>query len=348
MLIDPTARRRVGRSTLEVPMLGLGTVFLADPDALHTESAADAVLDAAWNAGVRYFDTAPWYGNTLAEHRLGRALWRRPRDSFVVTTKIGRVYRRPANPAGFDFPRWKGGLHFEFRFDYGSDAVQRSYEDSLQRLGLNTLDALAIHDLDLRFHQDESRVTHFLDQLDAGGGFRALEDLKRTGEIKAIGAGINHTGMIPRFLERFEMDYFLVAMPYTLLDQQALDAELALCASRGVSVVIGAPFASGILATGAVPGARYRYVTAEPDILLRVRRIEAVCARHDVPLAAAALQFPLFHPVVAATIPGADAPAQIEANVAHLGRAIPQAFWVELKAAGLLRADAPTEESNVR
>lgn len=342
MLIDPTAKRRVGRSALEVPMLGLGTVFLADPDALHTEDEADAVLEAAWKAGVRYFDTAPWYGNTLAEHRLGRALWRRPRDTFVVASKIGRVYRRPDKPAGFHFPRWKGGLPFEFRFDYGRDAVQRSYEDSLQRLGLNTLDALAIHDLDLRFHKDDTRVTHYLDQLDGGGGFRALEDLKRAGEIKAIGAGINHTGMIPRFLERFEMDYFLVAMPYTLLDQDALDTELAQCASRGVSVVIGAPFASGILATGAVPGARYRYVPAEPHVIERVRRIEAVCARHEVPLAAAALQFPLFHPVVAATIPGADAPAQIEENAAHMRRAIPPAYWTELKTEGLLRADAPT------
>ncbi|HEY5637845.1 MAG TPA: aldo/keto reductase [Burkholderiales bacterium] len=342
MPIDPTAKRNVGRSTLKVPTLGLGTVFLADPDALHTEAEADAVMEAAWNAGVRYFDTAPWYGNTLAEHRLGRALWRRPRESFVLTTKIGRTYRRPKDAAGFDFPRWKGGLKFELRFDYGRDAVQRSYEDSLQRLGLNTVDALAIHDLDLRFHQTEEKVKHYLDQLDGGGGFRVLEDLKRAGEIKAIGAGINHTGMIPQFLERFAMDYFLVAMPYTLLDQQALDGELALCAARGVSVVIGAPFASGILATGAVRGARYRYVTAEPDIVDKVKRIEAVCARHAVPLAAAALQFPLFHPVVAATIPGADAPAQIEANVAHLQRAIPPAFWAELKGAGLLRADAPT------
>jgi len=342
MPIDPNAKRRVGRSALEVPTLGLGTVFLADPDVLHTEAEADAVMDAAWKAGVRYFDTAPWYGNTLAEHRLGRALWRRPRESFVVTTKIGRTYRRPQDPTGFDFPRWKGGLKFELRFDYGRDAVQRSYEDSLQRLGLNTVDALAIHDLDLRFHQTEDTVQHYLEQLDTGDGFRALEDLKRAGEIKAIGAGINHTGMIPQFLERFAMDYFLVAMPYTLLDQQALDGELAQCAARGVSVVIGAPFASGILATGAVPGARYRYVAAEPDIIEKVRRIEVVCARHKVPLAAAALQFPLFHPVVAATIPGADAPAQIEANVAHMKRAIPPAFWAELKSAGLLRADAPT------
>lgn len=344
MPIDPAAKRNVGRSTLEVPTLGLGTVFLADPDALHTEAEADAVMDAAWNAGVRYFDTAPWYGNTLAEHRLGRALWRRPRESFVVTTKIGRTFRRPKDAAGFDFPRWKGGLKFELRFDYGRDAVQRSYEDSLQRLGLNTVDALAIHDLDLRFHQTEEKVKHYLEQLDTGGGFRALEDLKRAGEIKAIGAGINHTGMIPQFLERFEMDYFLVAMPYTLLDQQALDGELALCAARGVSVVIGAPFASGILATGAVPGARYRYVAAEPDIVEKVKRIEAVCVRHAVPLAAAALQFPLFHPVVAATIPGADVPAQIEANVAHMKRAIPPAFWAELKSEGLLRADAPTAD----
>jgi len=342
MPIDPFARKRVGASRLSVPAFGLGTVFLADPERVRPEADAQATLDAAWDAGLRYFDTAPWYGNTLAEHRLGHALRRRPRGEYVLTTKIGRVYRRPKDPARFDFPRWKGGLHFELRFDYGYDAVMRSYEDSLQRLGLNTVDALAIHDLDLRFHQTEDKVAHYLDQLDAGGGFRALEELKRAGEIQAIGAGINHLGMIPRFLERFAMDYFLVAMPYTLLDQDALETELPLCMQRNVGVVIGAVFSSGVLATGATEGALYRYAPAEPSVLERVRRIEAVCARHKVPLAAAALQFPLFHPAVVAVIPGANAPSQITDNLAHLRRAIPADFWAELKTEKLLHPEAPT------
>lgn len=342
MSIDPFAHKRVGNSSLSVPAFGLGTVFLADPDTLMSEAEAQATLDTAWDAGLRYFDTAPWYGNTLAEHRLGHALWRKPRDDYVVTTKIGRVFRRPKDPAHFDFPRWKGGLHFELRFDYGYDAVMRSYEDSLQRLGLNTVDALAIHDLDLRFHQEEAKVKQYLDQLDAGGGFKALEELKRAGEIKAIGAGINHRGMIPRFLERFAMDYFLVAMPYTLLDQDALETELPLCLEHEVGVVIGAVFASGVLATGATSGALYRYTAAQPEVLERVRKIEAVCARHQIPLAAAALQFPLLHPAVVAVIPGANAPSQITDNLAHLRRDIPAAFWAELKAEKLLHPEAPT------
>ena len=342
MPIDPFAKKRVGASSLSVPAFGLGTVFLADPDRATPEAEAQATLAAAWTAGLRYFDTAPWYGNTLAEHRLGHALRRRPRGEYVLTTKIGRVYKRPKDPAAFDFPRWKGGLHFELRFDYGHDAVMRSYEDSLQRLGINTVDALAIHDLDLRFHQTEEKVAQYLDQLDRGGGFRALEALKRAGEIRAIGAGINHLGMIPRFLERFAMDYFLVAMPYTLLDQDALEKELPMCLEKNVGVVIGAVFSSGVLATGAKDGALYRYAAAEPAVLERVRKIEAVCARHAVPLPAAALQFPLFHPAVVAVIPGANAPSQITDNLAHLRRAIPADFWAELKAEKLLHPEAPT------
>lgn len=342
MPIDPLARKTLGRSTLAVPALGLGTVFLGDPDELIDEARAEATLAAAWDAGVRYFDTAPWYGNTLAEHRLGRFLWRRPRDEFVLATKVGRLYRRPTDPAHFAFQRWKGGLMFEPYFDYTREGVLRSYEHSLQRLGVNRVDMLTVHDLDARHQKDEATVAARLVELEAGGGFAALEELKRAGDIRAIGAGINHTGMIPRFLERFAMDYFLVAMPYTLLEQEALATELPQCLERGAGVVIGAPFASGILATGAVPGARYRYAPASPEVMERVKRIEALCAAHGVPLAAAALQFPLFHPAVAAVIPGANRPEEVAANAAHLGRAIPAAFWRALKEAGLLAAGAPT------
>lgn len=341
MAIDLAKLRTIGRTGLRVTPFGFGTVFIGDPDELTSEEQAAATLDAAWDAGVRYFDTSPWYGNTLSEHRLGRFLYRRPRAEYVLSSKIGRVYRRPADPARFDFPRWKGGLHFDLRFDYQRDGVLRSYEDSLQRLGINTIDALAVHDLDFKHQKDEATVAKRLGELDAGGGFRALEELKRSGEIRAIGAGINHVGMIPRFLERFEMDYFLVAMPYTLLDQQALDSELPLCQARGVSVVIGAVFASGILATGAGAGARYAYQPAQAEVLERVRRIEAVCQRHHVPLAAAALQFPLFHPAVAAIIPGANAPGQVTQNASLLALAIPSVLWQELKHERLLHPDAP-------
>src|SRR5581483_8031087 len=201
-------------------------------------------------------------------------------------TKVGRVLVRPRDLAGFENHRWGGGLPFEVQFDYTRDGILRAYEDSLTRLGLNRVDALLIHDLDLGYHQTEAGVTARLDELDGGGGFRALQELKEAGEIKAIGAGINVTGMVPRFLERFDLDLFIVAMPYTLLNQDALDAELPLIEQRGASVVIGAVFASGILATGPENNPTYGYRPAEAPIVEKARKIEAVCRRHGVPLGA--------------------------------------------------------------
>ncbi|HSA80935.1 MAG TPA: aldo/keto reductase, partial [Geminicoccaceae bacterium] len=313
-----------------------------DPWEVIDEARADLTVEAAYAAGIGFFDTSPWYGNGKSEHRLGRVLRTKPRESFVLSTKVGRVYFRPEDPKTFRHARWAGGLPFDLRFDYTKDGVLRSYQDSLMRLGLTTVDALLIHDLDLRHQKTEVGVAAAFRQLDAGGGYAALAELKAAGEIRAIGAGINHTGMIPRFLERFEIDFFLVAMPYTLLDQAALAEELPLCLERGVSVVIGAVFASGILARGPAEGALYAYQPAEREVMERTRRIEAVCIRHGVPLAAAALQFPLHHPAVASVIPGPNSPAQVRANLQHMRRAIPPSLWAELKAERLIDPAAPT------
>ena len=340
--MDPFAIRPLGRTDVGVTWLGFGGATLGDAVEVIDEARSDLTVEAAYAAGIGYFDTSPWYGNGKSEHRLGRVLRTRPRDSFVLSTKIGRVFFRPADPKSFSQARWAGGLPFDLRFDYTRDGVLRSYEDSLMRLGLNTVDALLIHDLDLRHQKTEDGVRAGFEQLDAGGGYAALAELKARGEIGAIGAGINHTGMIPRFLERFEIDFFLVAMPYTLLDQPALAEELPLCLERGASVVIGAVFASGILARGPGQGALYAYQPAETDVLERTRRIEAVCARHGVPLAAAALQFPLHHPATASVIPGPNSPAQVRANLEHMRRAIPADLWAELKAARLIDPAAPT------
>lgn len=340
--MDPFKRRRIAKTTLEVTQLGMGGASLGDAREVIPEAQAAATLEAAHAAGIEYFDTSPWYGNGKSELRFGHVLRTKPRDSFVISTKVGRVHLRPANPDTYHHPRWQGGLPFEPRFDYTHDAVLRSYEMSLARLGLNRVDALLIHDLDPRHQLNEDGVRRGLEQLDKGSGYRALADLKSRGEIKAIGAGINHYGMIPRFLERFSIDFFLVAMPYTLLEQEALDGELQLCERHGVSVVIGAPFASGILARGPTPGALYRYTPAEPDILAKAQRIAAVCARHDVPLAAAALQFPFGHPSVVAVIPGPVATEEMRKNLGWMRREIPGALWSDLKREGLIRQDAPT------
>jgi D-threo-aldose 1-dehydrogenase len=340
--MEPATRRQVGRTRLEVSQLGIGSAPLGQLWERIPESRAEATLAAAWAGGVLYFDTAPWYGNTLAEHRVGHFLRQQERGSFALSTKVGRVYARPRDPARVERGIWQGGgLPFELRFDYGYDGVMRSYEDSLQRLGLPRVDLLVIHDIDSAYHGDAARIERCFRQLEQGG-LRALEELKRAGEIAGFGAGINEGPMLDRYLERFELDFFLVAMPYTLLDQAPLESALPRCVERGIGLVIGSPYASGILATGAVEDARYNYAPASPEILAKTRRIEAVCRRHAVPLAAAALQFLLGHPAVAAIIPGAIAPAEVERNLAHFRTEIPPALWAELRAENLLHPAAPT------
>jgi D-threo-aldose 1-dehydrogenase len=346
--MDPFATRRLGNTKVEVTRLGFGGGTLGDPVEVIAEAQADLTVEAAYAAGIGYFDTSPFYGNGKSEHRIGRVLRGKPRASFVLSTKVGRVYRRPADPATFTQTRWAGGLPFEWRFDYGQGGVLRSYEDSLARLGMTSVDALLIHDLDPRHQKTEEAVAAGFAQLAAGGGYAALAELRSRGEIGAIGAGINHVGMIPRFLERFDLDFFLVAMPYTLLDQPALAEELPLCAERGVSVVIGAVFASGILARGPGPGALYGYRPAEQAENERTRRIEAVCDRHGVPLVAAALQFPLGHPVVASVIPGPNSAAQVRANLIAMRQPIPADLWAELKAERLIDPAAPTPSAEER
>ena len=339
--MDPTATRPLGRTGVELTQLGFGTAPLGDLFVTLSEAEAEATIASAWAAGIRMFDTAPWYGRGQSEHRTGRFLYRQPRRDFVLSTKVGRVLRAPADPEAFDGTGWAGGLPFDHRFDYSYDGIMRAYEDSLQRLGMTRIDLLVIHDLDFWFHATEQKVTAYLNQLFTSG-WQALAELKAAGRIRGIGAGINELGMMPRFLDMVDIDFFLLAMRYTLLEQETLATELPRCAERGVGIVIGGVFNSGILATGAVPGAKYNYVDAPPEVMDRVRRIEAVCRRHDVPLAAAALQFPLGHPSVASVIPGALNPGHVERNVAQFRMAIPPDLWAELKAEKLLHADAPT------
>ena len=344
--VEPFRRRRVARTGFQVTQLGFGGGTLGDPDEVTGNAQAEATLAAAFEAGVGYFDTAPWYGNTKSEHRVGHFLRTRPRDSYTLGTKVGRVYFRPDDVTAFSSStgavRWRGGLSFDLRFDYTAAGIARSYEDSLQRLGINSVDALTIHDLDFKHQHNEMGVRRGFEQLDQGGGFATLKALKDRGEIHAIGAGVNHIGMIPRFLAHFDIDYFLVAMPYTLLDQSALDDELPLCQRRGVSIIVGAVFASGILATGGSKGSLYGYQAADGPTIDRVNRMETVCRRHAVPLAAAALQFPLAHPQVVSIIPGVNSAYQVQQNLAHVHHPIPNDLWAELAQEGLLRRDAPT------
>ena len=336
--------RRVGQTQVSVTQLGFGSAYIGEYHEKVPDAQARATLEAAWQAGVRYFDTSPFYGEGLAEHRVGEFLRDMPRNEFVVSTKVGRLLRSPVDPARPNRGPCAGGLPFEHHFDYSYAGVMRSFEDSLQRLGLDRVEMLIIHDLDAGNLGCETGVSARMAQL-INGGWLALSDLKGRGAIGAIGAGINDstyaTGMIPRFLELFDLDFFLMAGDYTLLDTDILDTDFALCAERGVGLVIGTVFASGILATGAVPGAQYLYEDAKADVLAKVASIEEVCGRHGVSLPAAALQFALAHPLVAAVIPGAIAPEQVIRNAAVVQEPIPPAFWEDLKSEGLLRSDAP-------
>jgi len=333
--------RRLGQLGYNIPTFGFGAAHLGELYSRISEQEARATIEAAWSGGVRYFDTAPWYGHGLSEHRLGEFLRAKPRDVFTLSTKVGRVYRRPVDPANFSATPWSGGLPFEPRFDYSYGGVMRSYEDSLQRLGLNRIDILVIHDLDREYHHDPVAFdAHWSDLVSSG--WRALQELKEAGEIKAIGAGVNAVEMIAPMAEQLDVDFLLVAMPYTLLGQSALDQGFEVCDANSISVVIGAPFASGLLATGAVDDAKYNYSDADSNILAKTRMIAGVCAKHGVALPAAALQFVLAHPVVTSVIPGAVSGKQIEENIAHLEAHIPAEFWADLRAENLIDRRAPT------
>ncbi len=339
--MDPIGTRTVGMSGSRVTELGFGGASIGELFVRVTEHDALATIDRAWDAGVRYFDTAPWYGRGLSELRTGSGLRDHPRAEYALSTKVGR-YLRPATAESYDGSPWLGGAPNDVVFDYTYDGIMRSVEQSRLRLGITRFDIAFIHDLDRLYFDQDTMDAHFRDL--ATSGWRALEELRSSGQIGGFGAGINDLGLIPRFLDLGDIDAFLIAMPYTLLDQAVLDAEFPACAARGVGFVIGAVFASGILAKGPVPGARYAYAEASPEVMARTLAIQAVCERHGVPLAAAALQFPLGHPSVASVIPGASSPAQQERTVAWFGHPIPVDLWAELKHEGLLREDAPVPE----
>ena len=342
--MNPFEQRPLGRTKVMLPRLGLGGAPFGNLFVPVSDAEVEATMAAAWDLGIRYFDTSPWYGRGLSERRMGSFLLRQPRHELRLSTKVGRVFRAPANASAFAASSrpWPAGLQFEHFHDYSYAGVMRAYEDSLQRLGMNRIDMVLIHDLDLANLGSQALVDAHFAQLVAGG-MRALEDLRAAGLVRAIGAGVNRLGTIPRFLDALDLDFFLVALPYTLAEQPVLDLEFPLCERRGVGIVIGGVFASGILATGTAPGAKYNYRDPSSDEIERIAGIEAACKRYGVSLAAAALQFTLHHPLVASVIPGALSPAQVAQNVAAMKHPVPAELWSTLKQEGLLREDAPTD-----
>lgn len=330
--------RKFGRRGFDVTDMGFGAAPIGNFLKPISEAESGAMINRAWDAGMRYFDTAPYYGHGLSELRLGHYLRWRPRDEFVISSKVGRVLK-PARREDIDFKPWVDAAPFKPRFDYTYDGTMRSFEDSLQRLGLEHIDILFIHDCDVFTHGPEMQKVYYKQAMD--GCYRALIELREQGLVKAIGVGVNNTHVMLDFMKAGDFDTLLVAGRYTLIEQEPLDELLPLCERRGTALVIGGGFNGGILATGAIAGAKWNYAPAPEPIMEKVRKIEAVCARHKVPLAAAALQFLLAHPAVASHVPGTRNVAQMEQNIALVSHPIPSDFWQELKHEGLIRQDAP-------
>ncbi len=332
----PLPTRALGRSAIAVTALGFGGAPLGDLYGVLDDATAITAAEAAAGAGITLFDTAPLYGRGLSEHRIGTALRRRPRASFVLSTKVGRVYA-PA-PAGVrDRGGYVGGLPFEGRFDYSRDGCLRSLEQSLLRLGMASVDIALVHDLDPWAHGDalDTRIREVLN-----GAWRALVELRAQGVVRAIGLGVNDATVCTRFAREADLDCVMLAGRYSLLEQPAL-AFLDLARERGIGVMLGGVFNSGILATGPVPNAKYDYRDAPPDVLARVGQIDAVCRGHGVALAHAAVQFPLGHPAVSSVVLGAVTAGEVARNLEAFARPVPAALWRDLVAERLLSADAP-------
>lgn len=336
--MNPVKTNRIGRTKVEVTDFAFGTAPVGNIFREIDEATSAAMFDRAWDAGVRYFDTAPMYGHGLSELRTGQALRWRNRSDYVLSSKVGRVLH-PAPRGSIDFAPWVNAAPFRMEFDYSYDGTMRSVEDSLQRLALERIDILFIHDIDV-FTRGADQPEVFRQAMD--GCYKALARLRDEKVVTAIGVGVNEWQVCHDALKQRDFDCFLLAGRYTLLEQDALDEFLPLCLDRGASVVVGGGFNSGILATGARPGAKYNYAPAPAEIMQRVARIEEVCAEYGVSLAAAALQFVVAHPAVASFCAGTRTVAQLDQNLGWMHQPIPAEFWARLKQQGLLREDAPT------
>jgi D-threo-aldose 1-dehydrogenase len=313
-----------------LPSLGLGCAPLGNLFASLSEASAADTLEAAWAGGVRYFDTAPFYGHGLSEQRLGRFLRAAPRPGGIVSSKVGRSLK-PAGSRPTPETGYVETAPFEPYFDYSRDAVIRQVEGSLQRLGLDRLDLAFVHDIGVLTH-GVAHGQRFAEALE--GVFPALAELKAQGTVGAIGIGVNEVAVCLATLARVDLDVILLAGRYTLLDPSAAEVLLPLCLARGVRVIVGGPYNSGILAGGA----HHDYAAAPPAVVERARRLRAACAAHGVALEAAALHYPLRHPAVASVIPGARSPEEARANLLHFAAPPPETLWEALAAEGLIPA----------
>lgn len=331
---------RLGNGGLDFTTLGFGAAPIGNLFRAITDEAAHEVLEAAWSGGIRYFDTAPLYGLGLSETRLNRFLRGKPRDAYVLSTKVGRILRATTPDRRDGFGKWFDVPSRNEVYDYSHDGVLRSVEFSLERLGIDRIDILFAHDLDLFNHGSEAALSARMAEF-MSGGYRALLRLRDEGTIRAFGAGINEWQPCRWLMERGDFDIFLLAGEYSLLRGEALDGFLNPAASRGVGVVIGGPYNSGILATGPVPGAQYRYDDAPDWAMADTVRLQALCQAHGVRLVDAAFQFCARHPAVVSVIPGGQSLSEMASNLEAAKAEIPAALWTAMKAEGLIPPGAP-------
>lgn len=331
-MLDPTELRPIGRTSLTVSRLGFGTTALGNIMRTTPAEEAMAAVEAASANGLRYFDSAPQYGQGLAEERLGAALAGQPRTNYTLSTKVGKILTPTSDgrvPAGI----FVDGNAFEITFDYSYDATLRSLDASLKRLKTDRVDILLIHDINRRYHGD--RVHERLDQA-MKGAVPALKKLRSEGVIKAFGPAFNDIDILMRFVTEADVDCLMLPRGYSLLSHDAAPELLPECLRRKISVLIASPFESGILATGAVPGATYLYAPADEKVMAQVRRLEAVCTRHGVSLAAVALQFPARHPAVASVVTGMRSAQEVADNLKLMRTTIPAGLWTALEQDGLI------------
>jgi len=332
--------REIKRAGLRLSEIGLGTAPLGNLFEPIADEAARATLEAALDQGITYIDTAPYYGFGLSERRVGEAL--RERDGFTISTKVGRLLL-PDRSIHTDQVRhgFRSAMPFEPRFDYSHDGVLRSFEESLERLGLSRVDIVYVHDIGAVTHgADDARC---FEALTRGGGLRALERLRSSGAIRGFGVGVNEIEACLRVMDHAQLDVILLAGRYTLLEQRAHQLLFPRCERAGTAIVIGGPYNSGILASGVKSRAALRYDYHRPpaDVIERVRQLECLCDEYRVPLAAAALQFPLAQPVVVSVVPGLDCADRVTETLALYRTPIPAALWDAMRARGLLDESVP-------
>jgi D-threo-aldose 1-dehydrogenase len=332
------AKKQIGNTALHVDTLGFGCAPLGNLYQAISDDDAKTILSAAWQAGFRHFDTAPHYGQGLSERRTGDLLRPLQGKDYILSTKVGRLLK----PAGYAKQRhgFVSPMPFDIHYDYSYDGVMRSFEDSILRLGLDRIDILYMHDIGRDTHGD-ANDKYF--PIAMHGGYKAMDELRSQGLVKAIGLGVNEYEVCEQALDYGDWDCFLLAGRYSLLEQQSLQTFLPKCQQRNCSVIIGGPYNSGILATGVKGKAtpNYNYAPAPQDIIAKVSKIEDLCQQYDVTLAAAALQFPLAHSAVASVIPGLGNVSRIQKTIDLFQQEIPAEFWQSLKVDGLLAEDSP-------